>query len=59
MEPVTQMENCRRAVRLSYSKTHCVNGHELTEENTRVVLVCRCCSRERGRRARAKQRAMI
>jgi hypothetical protein len=31
LEPVTNAENCRRG---TGAKTHCVNGHEFTVENT-------------------------
>lgn len=46
LEPVTQAENNRRAMR-----SHCANGHEWTPENTHVRLngsgrICRICNRE-------------
>jgi hypothetical protein len=44
LEPVTQAENNRRA---GLAKTHCINGHEYTPENTyrrpRGVRECRTC----------------
>lgn len=51
MEPVTSAENTRRAKR---RWTHCVNGHEFTEENTywrkEGRRACRTCARERKRK---------
>lgn len=60
LEPVTAMENTRRAMR-----DHCKHGHPFDAENTRLVAVprgggvgreCRVCSRERQRRHRAQRR---
>lgn len=64
LDPTTQKENVRRgetgqktaAWRKSW--THCVNGHEFTEENTlnhkrkndRVYRVCLACAREKNRK---------
>lgn len=51
LEPVTNNENIRRGnVGSNFrDRTHCVNGHEFTEENTKyqVVRVCRSCHRGR------------
>lgn len=51
LEAVTREENARRAKR---RWTHCVNGHEFTEENTYWRKggrrVCRACARERKSR---------
>lgn len=51
LEPVTAMENSRRAMR-----SHCVNGHEFTPENTYIPSdgkrYCRECRRSRNRAAR-------
>lgn len=44
LEAVTHLENIRR--RASSKKTHCVNGHEFTPENTHIQL------RSRGRKTR-------
>lgn len=47
LEPVTARENSRRAMR-----THCVNGHEFTSENTYMnggKRYCRTCRRDRNR----------
>ena len=51
LEPVTPLENSRRAMR-----THCVNGHEFTEANTyrhQGKRYCRTCRRARNRAGRA------
>lgn len=51
LEPVTQEENNRRE---AAARTHCVHGHELTEENTyrrrNGSRECRTCIRARNRR---------
>ncbi len=58
LEPVTQIENLRRADgvgSLNSRKTHCINGHEFTAENTRLARgwrQCRTCERGRKRTAR-------
>lgn len=47
LEPVTNLENNRRATR---GKTHCKHGHEFTPENTyqwRGSRICRTCSQAR------------
>ena len=53
MEPVTSRENTRRAMR-----THCINGHEFTPENTYTPndgkRYCRECRRQRNRTHRKK-----
>lgn len=63
LEAVTPGENVRRGVgRLA--QTHCVQGHEFTEINTRWSVrqrggearVCRTCEREAGARYREKRR---
>lgn len=48
------------------AKTHCINGHEYTPENTytytgrgKVERYCQTCSRETKRRYRARQRSKI
>lgn len=60
MEPVTRGENSRRAAR---AQTHCVNGHEFNELNTRWDAprglngqprrACRACARDRWRNRNA------
>lgn len=59
LEPVTALENNQR--RPDVHKTHCVNGHELTEQNTILKMAgtskirnCRTCTTEAQR---AKRRA--
>lgn len=57
LEPVTRRVNTLRGVgacATNARKTHCKNGHEFTDENTRmehratgVARVCRACERER------------
>jgi hypothetical protein len=64
LEAVTNKVNVLRGegfVAVNARKTHCVNGHELTEENTRIRhrngsqrRVCRLCQREFSARHRAK-----
>lgn len=53
LEPVTHAENMRRAMR-----THCVNGHEFTAENTYRPAdgkrYCRTCRRQRNREQRER-----
>lgn len=65
LEPVTNLENLRRADALNFvgdfqrSKTHCVNGHAFSEENTRlrnrpgrrerVCIACEHASNEKKR----------
>lgn len=47
LEPVTAKENSRRAMR-----SHCVNGHEFTDDNTYMhsgKRYCRECRRKRNR----------
>jgi hypothetical protein len=74
LEPVTYAENTRRGlisalrhtwvnmpVHSSSRKTHCPNGHEYTEENTRVnkrgSRECITCTRVRLREFQRKKRA--
>lgn len=58
LEPVTALENARRAMR-----THCVNGHEFTPENTYIPAdgkrYCRECRRRRVREQRERRAALI
>lgn len=64
LEPVTHKENILRGFSPQAEnarKTHCVNGHEFTEENTYrqggVRRQCRACSAEQARRYRARKAA--
>jgi hypothetical protein len=56
LEAVTKRENIlRAALRRSAMRTHCINGHELTPENTATgksgtLRICRTCRREAMRR---------
>ena len=61
LEAVTPAENTRRGLH-GVLRTHCVQGHELTPENTRVresdnARRCRACSTEQMRAARAGRRS--
>jgi hypothetical protein len=60
LEPVTCGENLRRSPLtlngIALAKTHCPQGHEYTEENTRMngaSRICRTCARDYMRRKRA------
>jgi len=57
LEPVTNRTNILRGVghtAVNAAKTHCINGHEFTPENTSYVSGgkrrCKTCTRERQRR---------
>lgn len=62
LEPVTQRENILRGTGLAAinaQKTHCDQGHEFSEANTRVNnghRHCRICVREKQRRYRRNKR---
>lgn len=64
VRPATHVENVRNAVTHNAVKTHCVNGHPLTPENTRLVArkrggverCCIICDRRRGAAYRGRQR---
>lgn len=62
LEPVTHEENCRRGsspCAINARKTHCIRGHEFTEENTWLRSEggrkCRQCSLDSKRRQRARK----
>ena len=71
LEPVTHLENMRRGRVFKHQaeKTHCISGHEFTEDNTRTRKDggrdCKKCNRQRGQkyaqtdkgRSRARARA--
>lgn len=53
LTPVTNKQNSERGALAV--RTHCVNGHPYSDENTYVSAtrrVCRACDRERHRKAR-------
>jgi hypothetical protein len=55
-EPVTGYINMQRRINHNAAKTHCLNGHEFTSENTYEFYegerICRECQRERVRKYR-------
>lgn len=60
LEPVTRAENMRRR---AAAKTHCINGHEYTPENTYVMAgagyrSCRACNRAAVSRYVARRSAI-
>jgi hypothetical protein len=61
LEPTTQRVNILRGegvAAINAAKTHCDNGHEFTEANTRYTStqrVCRICARETVRRWQVRQ----
>lgn len=65
LEAVTPLVNTRRAIHGWARRTHCVNGHAFTDENTRRHVrpnghryrICRACDRERAVAARARRAA--
>lgn len=64
LEPVTCRENILRGVgiaAINATKTHCINGHEMTPENTYFTgrgaqRYCRECNRQYGRAWAIRQR---
>lgn len=59
LEPVTRLENARRGISYWGSRSACANGHEYTRASSYwngKQRRCRVCSREDGRRRRAKRR---
>ncbi len=69
LEPVTRLENTRRGQ--NGNKTHCLHGHEYTEDNTyirqplmttrswRPVRVCRACSSINARKYQSRKKAKV
>jgi hypothetical protein len=64
LEPVTGRENLMRGtsfVSVNAAKTHCAQGHELSEANTRHWKghrICRTCARAAQARYRARQQVI-
>lgn len=58
LEPVTPSENTMRQDHYERAKTHCPQGHEYSDENTRVnsqgKRVCRACDRLRKQKIAAR-----
>lgn len=62
LEPVTAAENIHRSpftlASINRAKTHCDNGHALSDENLKVntngTRICRQCGRDRRRRYRER-----
>ncbi len=63
LEPVTASQNMRRAIRMKPTDTHCIYGHEMTEENTgwatsqrghKPFRKCLTCAKKRNREWRRK-----
>lgn len=59
LEPVTQRENLHRSdnhIGVNARKTHCLNGHEFTPENTYIPpkkpnsRYCKTCANERSKK---------
>jgi hypothetical protein len=66
LEAVSCKENTRRSpisvASVNGRKTHCIRGHEFTEENTMIVpegRKCLTCRRNIVRKSQAKRRARI
>lgn len=62
LEPVTKRENTLRGVgptAINSRRTHCINGHEFNEENTKVRKgkwrQCRQCERDWSKRKRMER----
>jgi hypothetical protein len=45
LEAVTRSENLKRRVNHYANRTHCKNGHDLTEENTHVTKTGKSCKK--------------
>lgn len=68
LEPVTHIENVNRGVypretHANYRKTHCKNGHEFTDINTRIEVwngirmrKCRICDKAKNERSNLKRK---
>lgn len=58
LEPVTRQENVQRGLK-GRLVTHCAQGHEYDEQNTRIRAngrrACRACNREAARRFRERR----
>lgn len=66
LEPVTQRENLLRGhgiPAINAAKTHCVNGHEFTNDNTYIYgknsRMCKICVYNRKKQSRQKHKEII
>ncbi len=68
LEPVTHSQNLKRGNRYTDGRTHCTQGHELTDDNIiiqgawphrRSYRACRICAREQSKRSWEKQRDKV
>jgi hypothetical protein len=64
VEPRTQQQNLHRSAKtlnaINAAKTHCIQGHEFTPENTYISKtngqrVCRMCKRDWARAHKSKE----
>lgn len=60
LEAVTARENSVRGISFNAEKTHCINGHKFTPDNTRLLKrrgkrTCRTCRIESNRKWRKRQ----
>jgi hypothetical protein len=60
LEPVTRKENLLRGIGKTSARTHCVNGHPFSVENTyhdkRGRRSCRICRKDADKRKRMKRK---
>lgn len=64
LEAKTHFDNCPRGAEHYHARrTHCKNGHEFTEANTRIRgtywRTCKACERARDARKRCNSQVLI